>query len=118
MKKTFCAITIILALVFAGVVNGQTLPEVTYQWTEPTTGSFAETYVVEYTDDGVNWEQLAIVDTTQITIRDIFANHNTYQIRVAGVDALGRQGPFSVPSIPYTVDFGVPGIPGQPIFIE
>ena len=39
----------------------------------------------------------------------------THRIRVAGVDALDRQGPFSVPSDPYTPLDSPPSEPGKPI---
>ena len=116
MKKILSAI--VLSLCLAGSAIGQTLPEITYVWDAPTTGSHAATYVVEYSTDGAIWNQFAIVDTTQITIRDLFENNLTYQVRVAGVDILSSQGPYSLPSDPYTVDLGVPGIPGKPIIIE
>ena len=40
-----------------------------------------------------------------------------YTVRVAGVDAQSRQGPFSPPSESYTPAVGPPGQPGQPIVI-
>jgi hypothetical protein len=39
----------------------------------------------------------------------------SHEIRVAGVDAEDRMGPFSVPSDPYAPDPGAPAQPGKPI---
>jgi len=38
-------------------------------------------------------------------------------VRVAGVDTLDRQGPWSVSSDPYTPTLGSPGAPGKPVAI-
>lgn len=118
MRKILIAIAIAATLFASTNVSAQTLPEVRYQWTAPTTGSLAVTYAVEYSTDGSSWVQLAIVDTNQISIQDLFENHVTYQVRVAGIDAMGRQGSFSAPSDPYTVDLGVPGVPGKPVILQ
>jgi hypothetical protein len=87
---------------------------VTYTWTAPTTGSAVAYYLVEVSNDGgANWTVAGTTLDLTYTFTD-FQNFDTYIVRVAGVDAQGRQGPYSVPSDPYTPDLGPPGAPGVP----
>jgi hypothetical protein len=97
----------------AGSSQAQTEMEVNYQWTAPTTGTAVEYYVVEHSVDGGQWTQIATTSTNTYTLlAEIGLSH---QIRVAGVDADGRQGPFSAASDPYSPDIGAPGQPGKPV---
>ena len=43
---------------------------------------------------------------------------HTYVIRVAAIDAQGRQGVWSADSDPYTPDLGAPGGCGKPIIVQ
>ncbi|MBE0565085.1 MAG: fibronectin type III domain-containing protein [Krumholzibacteria bacterium] len=88
--------------------------DVAYQWTAPTTGSVVQHYVVEHSVDGGAWTQVAAsVTGNSYTLAAVTGV--SHRIRVAGVDAQGRQGPFSLPSDAYTPDAGAPGQPGKPI---
>lgn len=90
----------------------QTAVDVTYTWTPPTSGSSVDHYVVEVSVNGGPFYQ---VDTaTSNTYTFGAPASDSHQIRVAGVDAQDRQGPFSEPSEPYTPEVGPPGQPGQP----
>lgn len=97
----------------AGAAQAQTTMDVAYQWTAPTTGAAVDHYIVEHSVDGGAWTQVASVATNTYTLTaEVGVSH---RVRVAGVDALGRQGVYSDPSDPYTPDPGSPGQPGKPI---
>lgn len=92
---------------------------VTYTWTPPLTGNPVDHYVVELSVDGGAF--LSYTPTEPVTLEAVAMEYgfgHTYQIRVAGVDAQGRQGPFSEPSDPYLPDAGAPGQPGKPVRLE
>jgi hypothetical protein len=107
------ALVAIVALAAAGSASAQTTMDVSYQWTAPTTGAAVDHYVVEHSVDGGAWTALGTVTANQYTLAaEVGVSH---RIRVAGVDALGRQGVYSDASDPYTPDPGSPGQPGKPI---
>jgi len=86
---------------------------VNYQWSAPTSGSPVDHYVVQQSVNGGSWSQIATSSSTTYTLSASVGD--AHSIRVAGVDADGRQGEFSVASDPYTPDLGTPGRPGKPI---
>jgi len=92
----------------------QMAPETTYVWEAPTYGTPVVEYVVELNINGGGWIELARTPNVTYTFTT-FEYLNTYEVRVAGVDALDRQGPFSISSDPYTPDLGAPGAPSKPI---
>jgi hypothetical protein len=116
MKKLIVSGVLGLML-FASVAFAQISPPATFTWSAPTTGTAVVEYVVELSIDGGAWTQVAVTTTNQHTFSD-FVYLTTYEVRVAGVDASDRQGPFSVPSDPYTPDQGVPGAPSKPVIIQ
>ena len=116
MRKLIIA-GIVGLMLFAGTAFAQIAPDVTYVWTAPTTGSQVVKYVVELNIDGAGWLQVAEVTTATITF-DTFEFLKTYEVRIAGVDAVDRQGPFSVSSDPYMPDLGAPGQPSKPVIIQ
>ncbi len=105
----------VLVFAIAPTALAQTTEAVNYSWTAPTTGSAVHHYVVEHSINGGAWVQVATVTINGYTLAATYGE--AHRIRVAGVDAQGRQGPFSVASEPYTPDLGAPGQPGQPIAI-
>jgi len=108
------AVLIASGLLVAGTALAQ--ESVTYTWTAPTTGSTVHHYVVQHSADGAAWTTVS--DNLQATTYILTAAYDVeHSIRVAGVDALGRQGPWSVSSEPYTPTLGAPGQPGQPIAV-
>jgi len=108
------ALAIILAALAAVPAMAQTATmDVAYQWTAPTTGSAVDHYVVQESIDGGAWADIATTPANNYTLAATVGV--SHRIRVAGVDAQGRQGLFSVASDPYTPDPGAPGQPGQPI---
>lgn len=117
--KTLVKIVVLAALTalaVPGLALAQTVDTMTvsYQWTAPTTGSAVVYYVVEHDVDGSNdWQPEGQTDTNSFTLD--LAVGQAHRIRVAAVDAEGRQGPWSVASDPYTPDLGAPGQPGKPI---
>jgi len=87
---------------------------VTYEWTAPTTGSAVERYVFQLSLDGADF--VTIGYPTNESYEVIIADGVEVSARVAGIDALDRQGPWSENSDPYT-DHGPPGQPGKPTII-
>lgn len=90
--------------------------ETTYRWTSPTTGSPVVAYNVELKEDQNDWVFYKSTPDTNITMN--LKIGITYTVRVAGVDALDRQGVYSDPSEPYTPQspepVGPPSKPGKP----
>lgn len=116
MRKLIIA-GILGLMMFAGTAFAQVAPEVTYIWTAPTAGSTVVEYVVELNIDVAGWLEVARVPTTTVTFTT-FEYLKSYEVRVAGVDAANRQGPFSVSSDPYVPDQGVPGQPSKPVIVQ
>ena len=100
-------------LAFVTPAAAQTTEDITYTWTAPTEGSPVVYYVVEHSVNGGPFVQIATVTTETYTLTATLGD--THQIRVAGVDAQDRMGPFSDPSDPYSPNLGPPGQPGKPI---
>lgn len=112
MKKNLIAVALLLVL-FSLPAGAQTSTSVTYTWTAPTTGSPCVSYEVERTiDAGTTW--VAYTTTTSTTAIVVAPANVAIQIRVRGVDALGRKGPWSQPADPYSYDPGAPGSCGKP----
>lgn len=106
-----CLMTFSLA---AASAQAQTEMPVAYTWTAPTTGTAVDHYVVEHSiDGGATWTQVGTTSANSYTLNATVGD--SHQIRVAGVDASDRQGPFSEPSDPYSPDPGAPAAPGKPI---
>lgn len=84
-----------------------------YQWTPPVGGSPVVRYDVEIDTDG----QIVLTSTagTENTFSVIYDFGETVAIRVRGVDAQGRTGPWSEWSDPYSDD-GPPSGCGKPSF--
>lgn len=104
-------LALIAVTALAGAASAQ--ESVQYSWTAPTTGSQVDHYVVEHSVDGGAFVEIAQVTTTTFTLSAAY--EQDHSIRVAGVDAWGRKGPYSLPSDPYTPSLGAPGQPGKPI---
>jgi len=114
MRKFFTigCLLAILSVFMIGTVIAQTQIQATATWTAPTEGSPVDHYVVELSVDGGEYINAGMTPTTSITLNlDVLQE---YVVRVAGVDALDRQGPWSLPSEPYVPDPGAPTAPGQP----
>ena len=101
-----------LAIFSAAELMAQTT--VTYTWTPPTTGSPVVHYVVQAATDGGSFVTVGAVTSNTYTLTA--SAGISYIIRVAGVDSMDRQGPWSEESDPF-MDSGPPGQPGRP-FIE
>ena len=99
-------------LMFASVSYGQTV-DVIASWTAPTTGSPVATYILQLSVDGGPFIDYATTTETSVTVT--LDNLRTYVARVAAIDSLGRQGPWSAESDPYLADLGLPGQPGKPL---
>ncbi len=102
-----------LLLIASLVVAAGTTRNVTYRTTRPTTGSPAVQFNWNISDNnGATWTLAATTPDTVVTLPLTLLK--TYIVKVAGVDALGRQGQFSVNADPFTPDDGPPGVPGKP----
>ncbi len=108
-----CLMCLMAFSLTAGSAQAQTEMAVSYTWTAPTTGTAVDHYVVQHSVDGGTWSQVSTVSTNNYTLTATIGN--SHQIRVAGVDASDRQGPYSVASDPYSPDPGSPSQPGKPI---
>lgn len=114
--KTLLKIALVAAfaaLALPGAAQAQDVMTTSYQWTAPTTGSAVDHYVVQHLESNGDWVTVGNTDTNSYTLD--LAVGVTHTVRVAAVDAEDRQGPWSVPSDPYTPDPGAPGQPGKPI---
>lgn len=119
MTKTSGSILAAVALLASyGIASfGQAdLPTVRADWTQPTYGTPVEHYVgvLESWQAGGDTTRIewATADTT--TYMDMtYPFGYTMRVKVAGVDSLGRQGPYSLWSNEW-VDQGLPGAPSVP----
>jgi hypothetical protein len=108
-------IVVALVALIAPAALAQTTQTIHYTWTAPTTGSPVNHYIVQHAIGGGAWVQVASVTTlTYDLAATVLESH---QIRVAGVDASSRQGPWSAASLAYTPDPGAPGQPGTPVVV-
>ena len=106
------ALAILTTALLAAPASAQTTVNVNYTWTAPTTGSAIVSYVIEQSIDLGTWTQVGTSSTTSYTLAA--STGHSHRIRVAGVDALNRQGVYSPSSDAYTADAGAPGAPGKP----
>ena len=82
-----------------------------YVWTAPVEGSPVHHYVVCVSMDNGECVQL-MVEPTITTVELSFESNTVYTVKVAAVDADGRQGPWSLESDPYS--YQLPGGCGKP----
>jgi hypothetical protein len=109
MIKKFLFTAIFLAT-FVGTALAQT-PNMGFTWAEPDSGNAAVGYTVELFKAGAFFSTTD-VDTNYFEFEaEPFIE---YQIRVAGFDANGDTGEFSVPSDIEIFTLGPPGKPGKP----
>jgi len=112
LKISLFAVLLAVALPAATTLAQTEIP-VNYSWTAPTTGSPVDHYVVEHSLNGGQWTLVGTTAENSFTLAA--TSGQSHQIRVAGVDASNRQGPYSLASDPYMPDAGAPGQPGKPI---
>lgn len=101
------ALGVLFLLPRVGTADVESPPAAVYAWTAPTEG----TPVAHYT------AQVLINDVDILTIEPVFSERvsiemeygNKYRVRVAGVDAAGVKGPYSLWSLPYTPELEPPG---------
>jgi len=113
--KRLLHLTLAVALLLPMTASAQTTSiPATYTWSAPTTGSAVHHYVVQTSTTVTSWTTLTAQPTTPVITIPAAVGVNI-QVRVAGVDAQGRQGLWSDPSIPFVPDAGAPGVSGTPI---
>ena len=83
-------------------------------WDAPTGTIAAVEYIVQLSTNNGPWVEVGRTAETELPLTLNY--FDSYQMRVAGIDASGGQGPFSSPSVAYTgsEDNSIPGPPGQP----
>lgn len=111
-----CAILFGLSIMYSCNASAQTMVSATGAWDPPTYGTPVAFYILQHSEDDGPWVTVSatITDTRHTFEISYTGNH---RIRCAGIDAEGRQGPYSLPSEyyqPSTSDVGVPGPPGTP----
>jgi len=79
-----------------------------WRWTAPTSGSPVDRYLVQTKKGSADWQAVTEVPDTTVSL---IHQPGVWRVRVAGVDSLDRQGPFSDPSDPYTVRKPVDDLP-------
>lgn len=110
MRTLLATIVLLVAFVTAAAAYQV---DVTCSWTPPTEGSPVVTYVLEISENGGPFVQVATTEAPQTSVTLTLESWTTYVARVAAIDAQDRQGPWSEPSDPYTPDYGPPGQPGS-----
>ena len=118
MNKPSITKVVLIGIVSLMIMSGtqalaQTEMEADYTWTVPTGGSTVVLYRVQHRVDGGAWVNVGTTPTNTYTMN--LAIGQSHEIRVAGVDAQDRVGPYSIPSEAYVPDPGAPMQPGQPI---
>lgn len=88
----------------------------TATWGAPGGGSPAVRYVVQVKTDSGQFATYTTVTTTSAVLT--LESGHTYIVRVAGVDARDRQGPWSAESEPWTPDLGPPTAPTKPTLVQ
>jgi hypothetical protein len=115
MRKILFAAIMLLTL--TSVAFAQTTATVRASWTAPTDGSPVDHYILQVsTNGGAFVTEQDNIQTTTTTLELTYMN--IYVVRVAGVDGMGRQGPWSAPSDEYMPDLGIPTAPGKPVISE
>lgn len=108
-------IAVVAVVLMSTLVLGQTTTiNLNYTWTAPVDGSPVHHYVVQSSSNGTTWVNLPMQPTTAATTVPAPVGIQI-QIRVAGVDAQGRQGVWSEAADPFVPDAGAPGAPSKPV---
>ena len=120
MNQNACARALPALILLAGLLAAlpaaaQTEMAINYQWAVPTCGSAVDHYVVEHSEDGGPWTQVATTATNSYTLTA--AVGVSHRIRIAAVDAQDRWSDYSEISAAITPDLGPPCQPGQPAAI-
>jgi len=84
-------------------------------WDAPTYGTVPVKYIVQHSIDNGAWYDYALTDGNTTTVGIAITFFNGHRVRVAGIDAQDRQGPFSLPSNIYVPANVYPHPPTQPI---
>lgn len=108
----FAALSMLVLAFTAGCDVQSQVPEqieATAGWSPPTYGTPVEHYVLQHQVGIDAWQFVATTTDTTYTFLIPFSADS--KVRVAGVDAEGRQGPWSLPSNPYNPSESMPGIP-------
>ena len=121
-RKLICSCNLLLGMTLVlfgvGIAEAQTEVTATASWSSPTYGPPVDHYVLQHSINGDTWTTIATPTDTLYTLT--ITEGDSHRVRVAGVDAEGLVGPYSLPSpdyIPGSGDLGEPGQPGKPLTI-
>lgn len=81
-------------------------------WSPPTYGTPVVQYVLQHQIETAEWTFVGTTEDTLFSLTIPYAASS--KVRVAGVDAEGRQGPWSLPSNPFNPSESMPGMPVNP----
>jgi hypothetical protein len=109
-------IVVMLLTMIPAIASCSTESPVTYTWSAPNGGTPVVEYSVALSVDSGPWIEMGRTTTNEYTFIDIFEYGKSHEVRVAGIDAEDRQGPWSQSSDPFTPDIGI-NAPGQPILL-
>ena len=107
---------ILVVVLLPSLGSSQTDVEVECTWDSPVGGTPVDHYVLEHQINDEPWRRVAELPNTRYVL--VVAADTDHRIRIAGVDANGSQGPYSIPSptFRYTTEtLESPGQPGKPI---
>ena len=132
LRKFHLYLLILVSFLFVSLFQGTPTysdepGECTFQviWTKPTTGTPVDHYVVEVDINDTGYVEFS--NACPDTFYFFTQPHGTsIKVKVAGVDAQNRQGPFSLPSLAMVFDCSVDdgsdgeepvkvGTPGKPV---
>ena len=117
MRKLFFISILMVFMVGAGTAWAQTEVEATAGWSPPTYGTPVVHYVLQHSVNDGPWVTVGTTTDTEYTLTISF--NDNHRVRVAGVDAEDRQGPYSLPSESYNPSEGGgdegPAQPGKPV---
>lgn len=98
--KILFLLILLLMLVAALSGRAQTNPAgklARCSWDPPTYGTPVDHYVLQVVKLGGSDPDTTLFDEIEVTFKDVWVVYgNTYKARVAGVDSLNRQGPWSL----------------------
>ena len=81
--------------------------EEVYTWSAPRDGTPVAHYTVQILINDIDIEVIEPVFSEQVSVEMEYGNK--YRVRVAGVDAAGTKGPYSIWSMPFTPELEPPG---------
>lgn len=102
-----------LSVEITSTVSEDGIVEARAGWSPPTYGTPVVYYILQHSINDGAWYSYATTDDT--TVMTYISFYDVHKVRVAGVDAEDRQGPYSLPSNTYCPADSFPNQPSIPI---